>query len=1153
MDELTAAQRWAVRTHDRNICLRSGAGCGKTRTLTERFLALLSRPDVTLSELVAITFTEKATTEMRDRIRTACRERLADCDAHADQARFWVDTLRDLQQARISTIHGFCARLLREHPAEAGIDPEFQVLDEVQARALADEVVENELRRLLEQRHAGLAELVTAYGFERVRTRVRDGVRRAHKVAVAAEAWHAHTDQQIVAGWRQRAGELAAEGVAEVLGGPLWADLCRAVQEGDPGTPSAKRRKQEWLDTIRAVRQTSDPTQAVQLIAKGFKAAGQRASYWNNPGGHAPVMEARRALAKAVTTLVDLAAPADADVQVAAVRLGRALLDVTERTIRAFAARKLDEAVLDYDDLLTRTLDCLRTHPELADAMQRQIRFLLVDEFQDTDPVQMEIVDLVCGRDFGTNRLFVVGDEKQSIFRFRGAEVAVFHRLRERIPEAGRRDLNMSFRSPPGLIDVFNDVFAPVFGHDYVPLEPSRAQTTDRPCAELLLAEVAPGTAVGLAREQEATAIADRIARMVADRERRVAEKGQTRPARYGDVAMLFQALSDVATYEKALRDRGIPYYLVSGRAFFAQQEVYDVLNLLRAVENPMDGLALVGALRSPLFGLSDETLFWLTRDGRPLSDVMTRTDWPAELAADQQAQAARAGQVLDYLRTLKDRTGVATLLQQALERTGYDAVTLAGFLGPRKVANLNKIIHMAREFDQTGLLGLADFVGQLEQSVSEEAYAEEAPTAPERGDVVRLMSVHKAKGLQFPVVVIPDAGRTPYHGTPVVHFDSDLGCLLRVPDERGGLQAPLGWHCAVRHEAQQDRREHERLFYVAATRARDYLIISAAVDPDTAPTGWLARVADRVDLDSGEARHPDAWRVTDPPVWVNRQAPVDADPGARSRVRSWAFLTEPDGRSDGSIGPGTDAVHGTLLDRVGPVPVGHTSRELFSVSELASEVSTRPVWEDSAEEEAEDEPGTIVGSRSRGVLVHRALELLALGRPPEAAASEAIAEAGPDGVSEDVAQDVGRLVHGVGTSALWVEVGSATQRWAEVPLLLRLPARGDTRRAIVVGKIDLLFGCAPDTYHLVDYKTGGATPAAAVDLYRFPMTLYAAACREALGVMPLSVRIELVDTGRTVMLDVSEDNVEAALDLAWQAVARRRAPDVAHEPVGPA
>jgi ATP-dependent helicase/nuclease subunit A len=540
-----------------------------------------------------------------------------------------------------------------------------------------------------------------------------------------------------------------------------------------------------------------------------------------------------------------------------AARVGARFLRVAAEAAAVYRARKRGHGVVDFHDLLLLTRDLLRDRADVRARLQGRYRFLLLDELQDTDPVQMELIGHLCGAGLTAGKLFTVGDTNQSIYLFRGADVHLFQGLRRQVPHEGRQGLTVNFRSQPAVLDFANALL----GHrltEYEPLIAHHPQVNPGPCVEFLWTPRPGKVGVTEARTLEAETIARRVARMVkgeslaVDRE---VEPHTLRPVRPGDVVLLFRAMSNVHLYEAALRRHGLDYYLVGGRAFFAQQEIYDLLNLLRALGNPQDSVSLAGTLRSPFCCLSDEALFVLGRHPDGLWAGLLDDSREAQAPADQRERIDRARRHLRRWRGLKDRLPITRLLGAAFADSGFDAATQFEPLGDRKLANLWKLLDLARAFDRTGLFGLAEFIDRLGDFVRRQPREEQAATQPENADVVRLMTIHQAKGLEFPVVVLPDlAAATGGAARPVAEWDANLGCVARPPaDEETPPFPDFSWKLRQTRAELEEWREDLRILYVACTRARDYLVLSASLaEPFLPANAAMLTLAERFNLQTG-------------------------------------------------------------------------------------------------------------------------------------------------------------------------------------------------------------------------------------------------------------------------------------------------------------
>ncbi|MHB1561480.1 MAG: UvrD-helicase domain-containing protein, partial [Isosphaeraceae bacterium] len=929
---LTVQQRRALGVPDASVALSAGAGCGKTMVLTERFLAALDdgggRP---LEALVALTFTEKAARELRQRIRARCRARLAasgDGSSSAAEAEWWAAVLRGLDAAPIGTFHEFCARLLRRHAMLAGVDPEFAILDQSIGGSLRDEAVRIAIRRRLAERDADLMDLGTDYGLAQVRDAL--GLLANGRGGVDLEEWAVLEPGAIADRWLSLARERLWPAVRD-RARAIAATCSRRLVRLDSDNPRIMERAAAVFEGLGILGPTEPPCSVDRLDELVGLLRVQdlpRAGSWPSQEVYDSVKDAftelREHLRKEVRPALDWSN-------------NEVLLASAERSLRfarlALGVRREHERLkhrrhgLDFDDLLIKARDLLRDHPEIAAPAEPGdrtplVEFVLVDEFQDTDGVQGEILRLLSGEAFLTGRLFLVGDIKQSIYRFRGAEPGIFRDWRAAFPARGRLSLTENFRSVPGVIGFVNALFGDCF-RDLDPsdaddgesrpmpedphrLLPIRGQDTCQPAVEFLWPGSAdqegeddaqqgerkarPSTPKLTAHERrmiEARCIARRLRERldagwpVLDR-----ASGQIRLAHAGDVALLFRAMTDLWPYESALADEGFDYHTIGGSAFYAQQEVHDVINLLSVVEDPFDEVALAGALRSPFFGVSDEGLFRLStareREGGITAGVYWLDVVPGLSSLDR-ARAARAVELLARWRADKDCIPMAELVARMLDESGFEAAVVCEFLGDRKLANTRKVVRLARDFDRQGGFTLADFVARLRADLEDEPKEEQAATTDEEGASIRLMSIHQAKGLEFPIVVLPDVGRTSRGQSPLVACRPDLGLVVRpplpmpqAPDGTSGGEAgendPV-WRAYLTLERLDEEQESLRLFYVAATRARDALILSAGLEPgESVPSNAVAMRL----LDERFDRATGACRVPHNP----------ADPGPRPDVR---------------------------------------------------------------------------------------------------------------------------------------------------------------------------------------------------------------------------------------------------------------------------
>ncbi|HEV3439634.1 MAG TPA: UvrD-helicase domain-containing protein [Gemmata sp.] len=876
--ELTPQQRIAVETRGTSIVLASGAGCGKTHVLTARYLSHLTNDNAAVGQVVAITFTDRAAREMRERIRTAI-EKLPHSVQH----------LRDLETAPIATFHAFCGNLLRQFAIPAGLDPAFEVLDDVLSTNLRTEAITTCLRALLSTEEpyspitTALRELIVLFGYPIVVEAVDSLLLEVDRPAW--QAWLERSPHEIAADWTNgMRAALLPEWVAYLCAAsPKVARCLSLLQRVVSPNPEVMKKVGRLLTEVPRLHEADNIVAKIGELTELAKVGRSGKKDWPDEAVYESVKKAFEDFRADLPKRFDLFT-ADTTGTVDSARIGQLFLRIALTADDEYRRRKRRAGVLDFQDLLTLTRDLLRERVEVRESLRHRFRFLLLDELQDTDPVQMELVELLAGSGLENNKLFAVGDHKQSIYRFRGADVGLFRSLRAAVSPAGRLGLTQNFRSQPGILHFVNALFSKRIP-DYDPLTPHKPSASAAANVELLWTvnssenRADSGFASDL-RASEAVALARRITELLADSTPRVFGKdGTPRRVERQDIVLLFRSMTHAAIYESALRRFGLDYYLVGGRAFFAQQEVYDILNLLRAVENPQDSTSLVGALRSPFFNLSDESVFLLAAHPDGPWAGLHDPERIGVLPADQQPPAKRSAKWLASWRAIKDRLSIAPLLNSILADSGYDAALQFEFLGDRKLANLWKLIELARSFDRTGLFGLHEFTARLGDLVVRQPREEQAATLPENADVVRLMSIHQAKGLEFPVVFIPDiAAQDRGDRHTVARWHRGLGCLVKLPaefEELSTSHSGEGGERAVNGEVPPfsgfaddlgrtsdqlaDWQEDLRVLYVACTRARDLLILSAGLPRlsqtnDRLPANhWTLTLEERFDIRTGQ------------------------------------------------------------------------------------------------------------------------------------------------------------------------------------------------------------------------------------------------------------------------------------------------------------
>jgi ATP-dependent exoDNAse (exonuclease V) beta subunit len=799
-------RRRIVTTLDRPIVVEAGAGTGKTTLLISRLLHALESGATEMSGVVAISFTEKAAAELRLRLRQAL-ERRARVTELSDPSRARLRrALHELHRARISTIHAFASTILRERPAEARVDPQFRVLDELESlqiqRAFWRRWVEAELERASDD-DALKSVLVVGVQLEPDLQRLALALDNNRDVEpmLRLPALSRDLEQQMRAVWTAvRDCREHAEA------------FCRDPE--DRGLLDVQRLARR-LDALDELALASWPAVFVQDLRVNAT-AGRRDSW---APGAAVENKARRL--RIQQQLVDVRQAVSDGVLRAAIRW-------LQRFLLAYSQEKHRLGVLDFQDLLLQARALLHDDLTVRGELGARIQMLCVDEFQDTDPLSTRWDDVQVG-----SKLFLVGDPKQSIYRFRRADLDVYARCCDIVKRCGGEifDVVQNFRSRPAILHWVNGVFAQLFDVERSRTQPravelvASASASERPAVWVVTPGARGDSRAGASasadvwRRDEARAHARLIVRAL-DERWSVRAGGETRPLEPRDVAVLFARTAGVELYEDALRAAGLPFRQEGGRLFFQRQEIRDVLHALAAIDDPQDSLALVAALRSPLFGISDEELWMHRRAHGGFSYLQSYVSSPLRAALDLFCRLHAERHTLDV-------EGCVTRL---LECTSARAVYAARPHGERCVANFETLMRQARGFTSTRAVGLREFVRTLRDLDDDTPRLAEWSPEEERSDRVRLLTVHMAKGLEFPFVALANLGaRGNLQQPPLVYdrVEATAQVRLRVSDVRTHLST-RGFDATARLEREREAAEERRLLYVAATRARDYLVVGS-------------------------------------------------------------------------------------------------------------------------------------------------------------------------------------------------------------------------------------------------------------------------------------------------------------------------------------
>ena len=1164
---LTPVQRMALDSQ-RNIAVTASAGAGKTATLVERYIELLRQhPEIGVRQVLAITFTQKAAAEMRERIDRRLADALDDSTTRLSDSTELAEVLpkselaevqdlpaperqrlrqirEDLPAARISTIHAFCAALLREYPIEADVDPAFAVLEGVDAAQLRHQAVRQTLETLSRVRDSDpdknalrrtLAEWPRRY-LEQVLEHLLE---KKHLARSWCRRYAEQSPDQILSDWREMQQTVSAPACSALLAAPHFTDMLAELAALSPLTDakdSAVKRLDPLRDAMRRLSQTPPLDEALAILprlAEGLLTNGKplgvsrfgSKSNWDEVA-LARVRELVPALGRCLAPHADLLSLelSAADERAAAVlpALSRLFLRADMR----YESSKGNGSMLDMDDLLEKTHQLLATDADIRHRLAQHYRFALIDEFQDTDPLQWEIIRSLASPDgqMSGDKLFIVGDPKQSIYSFRAADVTVFARVRAAIAEANaahQRDsqpfcddgevldaspderlgtlvMGENFRTLAQPVAFVNALFPKFmqtvpdepFQVGYDPLIGCRPTDVSEGSVELLLLPPdvnRDATEIALC---EAELVARRLSHLLTGNDLQVADQDGLRPPVPGDIALLLRRRSNLPAYEDALRACGIPFQVAGGQGFYQRQEIYDLANILRVLCNPGDGIALMGALRSPYFGLSDNALYALTApQGGRLAEHLADANQRQHLAPADQEAAEDAIARLERWEELRDRVPLVELLHTILEDTGAWGFLCYGERGEQAVANVHKLLDLAREFRGP----LVDFTARLDLLTTAEEREGEALLD---ADALHILTVHAAKGLEFPIVVVPDlAARFNFQNSTPALIDAEKGIGLRVLDPEQDYKRASSFTRTLinRNASRRQRAEEKRLLYVACTRARDHLLLGGAltdkhfaVDLDAAADclGWICG--------SLELTEDDLARGTKSVAGVPSPLPIHTDPNAFPVSATADHRTEPAFRAlDAAPAQAAEPT----LDLLSPLD-DPQDRPEFAASELvlfATDPAAHhrqyalglPPWP----------LDQVDASRRRGMifgqLAHAGLEALhnSPDADPAALAADLVAAATLPVASyrAPFERELTALLRHCRQSPLAALWRTHAETRTEVRFTLSL------ERGLVHGVVDYIGRGADGLWELVDYKTGHRTNLdEAVQHYRLQLEIYA-------------------------------------------------------------
>lgn len=1095
----TAEQRAAIEARTGSSLLAANAGSGKTAVMVERIAAAIREDGVPVNAILALTFTEKAAGELAERL----RRRLTDL-GEAEHA-------RAVDAAWIGTIHGFCARLLRSAPLAAGLDPRFEVMEETAAERLANAAYDTALESWGRTHGAEAIDLAASYG-----ANLRDLIRGTYstlrargqarpRVPIPPQTAAPDPSALAAAGEATRRDLAPAKDGVRIAAARTALEECARITQAD-GVP--------WPGELNAAELKGGAKALQSDVCEAYRET------WAAYRSACAEFHSHTAL-----TLID------------------ALL---HRYGRTFEKAKQERAAVDFEDLELRARDLLE-HAETRERWAERFSLIMIDEFQDTNAVQLEILEHL-----ERENLFAVGDEFQSIYRFRHADVGIFRRRAEGVV----RRLNVNFRSREELLDVLNTTFRPEFGERFSPLRAGRQEPpaddgplrlfavdppSGAPPVELLLTDNQGWdeheAKLGLAgggdqpwRRAEARAIAHRL--------RQETEEGR----RAGDIVVLVRATSSLRLLEEALEEQGLPTYVVGGRGYWSQEQVRDGLAWLRVLANPHDEEALLTVLSSPFCDADTDTLVLLTQEGRARGSMWAALQARAEIARERdesrgaatsggvyaaggdggvQAAGGAAGglhaaggadervvalaRLIAAERDHAERAPLEVLLERAIVATGYDLATLARPGGDRRLANLRKLMRLAGEYERAEGRDLRGFLADAQARDLAEAREGEAALESEGLDAIRLMTIHRAKGLEFPAVCVADLGRQSGGRRAPLLVGEDGTAGLRMSPLGGGDTIPTAaWERLAAADADADAEEERRLFYVAMTRARELLILSGGTDTAKwpaprnggPPIDWIVRAL------TPTLQLPELLERT----WDSRIARLKIRVNTPETLPDEALISRPRTQhQEPTALPSVPAKVTPEFVRGRPAPQRLSYSQLSDYAKCGYRFYLKRnlnLPDVAPPPPPEGEPETISGIDPllRGSIVHAALEELDFDAPraPDDEAVRALSDAD---LTDDEVKEIQAFVEAFARSPLCDRLTRATRVTREAGFHFALDQDGSG--PLVRGFVDA-YAQEPDGAHLVvDYKTDhvpeDSTPEAYVERnYETQRLVYALAALRA-------------------------------------------------------
>ncbi len=836
MTLITPYQKAAL-NYERHISLTANAGSGKTFVLSKRFVEIALQDNVSLNSIVAITFTDKAASELHKKIAGEINTRLDNTSDDSEYKKL-LRIRRQLVSAKISTIHSFCSELLREFSPDAGLDANFSLVDQT----VANDIIEKEVFDYLTANLTGAREkeikyLVRVVGsFSNLADEFRGALHKIKNIRIANEVIYKRSDDEILQFFNEKFNHLY-----ELLIASKTDSIIRKLNEINVAVLDAKPDSSNGIEVASLLNRFPEcnlPAAQLEILkklgnivlTKDFKLRKQ--GFLNKQVDN--FVDDQQYLSSFFADLQNFELPENADALTKdLVEFGRLFIDNVLNVAENYAGTKKKYGYLDYEDLLHFT-EILVEHKKVRDSLSSKYKYIMIDEYQDTNEIQYNIFLPILDK-LNSGNLFVVGDEKQSIYMFRDAELQVFERtkdiIREKTASSGILELPHSFRLSPKIAFFCNVLFNRLFENpviDFNEVASSELVSTrnDFNSGEIEFLLDSSGD-----RDAEAKLVANKIIQI--HNEQNIV---------FDDIAVLVRKRKSFESLETIFTDMGIPYKILGGRGFYQQQVVYDIYSFLSFLTDRTNNSSLIAILRSPFFMISDRDIFQISKcRGETFYARLVE----CSIGNDQLSQVV---ELLDKLYRISHKIELSELVRRILKYTGYWSVIAARSNSKQDIANINKVLELAKNYNKHSFKTIYDYVDFLGTSINR--FEDEGQARiPDESDSVNLMTIHQSKGLEFEAVFIYNSHMVPqsdYVKAKSISTDKSFGVLAKLPENNNYfgeyVSAPvLGVYNYI--SQRKSSAENQRLLYVALTRAINNLYICGTMKKSASQNSFISLI----------------------------------------------------------------------------------------------------------------------------------------------------------------------------------------------------------------------------------------------------------------------------------------------------------------------